>query len=232
MRSARDLAHDLGGRQAREHGLHDVGDLTRRAKGDCAALDEGRHGVGLGVVHRERVTVLEQQAGHSPAHRPETHEPDRRPLAHAAPVGSPSGLDVLVARELVERGLRDAERLHARRDTRVHRRLEKRLLNLGGRAAVAHGAAHMDGELVRAAERREHPEVHETAVTAREAGPRPNGTPAILGRQLLHGPREVRCTVERPLHVFRPQHLAPNAETLFHPTVITHGFLPLTTRVA
>src|SRR3974377_787338 len=76
---------------------------------------------------------------------------------------------------------RRSERLDARRNPCVDRRLQQHFLDLLLGAPVPQRAHHMQLELVLTIERREHRDIEKAARLARQALPSPNGAPAVLG---------------------------------------------------
>src|SRR5919202_2670231 len=121
---------------------------------------------------------------------------------------------------LIDHLLRDPERLERRRHPAVHRRLQQHLLDLLRRAPVVECAAHVGAELGWLAERREHREVDEAAGPAVEPVAPPDGAPAELGDEVLHGLAELCAAGERAIDVLAPEDLAPDLEPAFVEAVV------------
>ena len=161
------------------------GDGTARRRPRSTARGRGRERRARGPRRRSPRTIGAPIA-------PSPTKPIGAPLiAHSGSTGAGSAASSSARAARLDRVLGDAERLHRRRHAAVDRGLQQRLLDLLGRAAVADRAARVHAELVRAVERGQHREVDEAALAPRQAGPRPDCAPAVLGDELLHRPREL-----------------------------------------
>src|SRR5829696_4444156 len=125
---------------------------------------------------------------------------------------------------LLEGLARHAERVDRGRHAAVDRHLQEHLGDLLLGDAVADGAFHVELQLVRLPEGRQHGEVEHAARTALEAGPAPDRAPAVFGDELLRGPVEVVRARDRLVDVLGSEDGAPDLEALLE-EVVVHGDL-------
>src|SRR5215217_6763813 len=133
---------------------------------------------------------------------------------------------MVVARDLLhlpgfgEDTLGDGEGGVGRGHPTVDGALEEYLLHLFFRQAVANGGAHVQLQLVEAAQRDQRGECYAASRLAVQAGAGPDLTPGVLGYEVL----EVRCELRRApdgtVHVPVPQNLA----TDLHPAIVGRVF--------
>ena len=93
--------------------------------------------------------------------------------------------------------MRHAERIDARRNTRIDRNLQQDLAYFIRRHAIPQRARHMILQLVGAVQYAEHRQIEHAARLARKPFASPTGAPAILGYQFLQRTSEVIRRRER-----------------------------------
>src|SRR6266700_1521616 len=128
----------------------------------------------------------------------------------------PRSLLVAVLRKILARGPEAAER---RRITAVDRRVQQDLADLLLGDAVADGAVEMQLELLGFPQRDQHRDVQHAADSARQPRARPHHAPRRLGREHLHGHRELVGVLELPFDVLRAQHLLAQLQSLLEQLV-------------
>src|SRR5258706_2040611 len=131
--------------------------------------------------------------------------------------------------DLRQRRLHGVERVERGRPAAIQERVQAKLLQFGARHTVAHGAAQMDLDLVRAIERNALRERDETALAQRQSRPVPYFAPCAFGRPLLERRGEVVRIVELLRYVIRTEHLPAHLETILErlaPLFLSHLFLP------
>src|SRR5579863_4577191 len=124
--------------------------------------------------------------------------------------------------QLRERLARDPKRVDGGWDARVNRDLQESLHDLLALEPVAHGALHVELELLRPIESADHREVDEAAIAPAETLATPHRPPAVLGDQLLQRAREGIRAGDGAIHILAAEHRFADGETTLVEILVVH----------